>query len=168
MDDMRSVLFQLVGVKPSGPTDAAEVALALETADKQDAAIKEYGADWLVAVQFAIPGSVWAQPDFPGKFYKAQGVVGNFCYQEEDLDGKLAEPLPQFFQTWISKKGTDEAGRPKLPFDLCPKGTWPKGACYYSRCLKSGHNWRQCPLLALNVAKNPEAPLAVEDTMDIE
>ncbi|KAA6421385.1 MAG: hypothetical protein FRX49_08662 [Trebouxia sp. A1-2] len=124
MDDMRSVLFQLVGVKPSGPTDAAEVALALETADKQDAAIKEYGADWLVAVQFAIPGSVWAQPDFPGKFYKAQGVVGNFCYQEEATvktvkwTGDTAETgfgwqacraSSPFFQTWISKKGTDEA-----------------------------------------------------------
>ena len=73
-----------------------------------------------------------------------------------DVNGKLAEPLRSFFQNWIQELDQDEAGRAKLPFDLCPQGSWPKGACFYKRCLKPGHAWRQCPLLARHVARKFE------------
>ncbi|DBA79285.1 TPA: hypothetical protein ACH3X2_007831 [Trebouxia sp. C0005] len=70
--ELKSLLFQSTGFKRPGPTDAAGVASTLETADKQDAAVKEFGAEWLVSVQSLIPVTVWAQEDFPGKFCKVK------------------------------------------------------------------------------------------------
>lgn len=48
MDELNILLLQSTGVKLPGPADAAQVASALETASKQDAAIQEFGAEWLV------------------------------------------------------------------------------------------------------------------------
>ncbi|DBA79292.1 TPA: hypothetical protein ACH3X2_007812 [Trebouxia sp. C0005] len=70
--ELKSLLLQSTGFKLPGPTDAAGVASTLETADKQDAAVKEFGAEWLVSVQSLIPVTVWAQEDFPGKFCKVK------------------------------------------------------------------------------------------------
>ncbi|DBA88055.1 TPA: hypothetical protein ACH3X2_005057 [Trebouxia sp. C0005] len=48
--ELKSLLLQSTGFKLPGPTDAAGVASTLETADKQeDAAVKEFGAEWLVS-----------------------------------------------------------------------------------------------------------------------
>ncbi|KAL0022449.1 hypothetical protein WJX79_001575 [Trebouxia sp. C0005] len=124
------------GFKLPGPTDPADIALALETADKQDAAIREFGAEWLVSVQASVPSGLWAQGDFPVKFTKAK---------ESLASAHKKRPYPP---TAASARVEPRAQRP--------------------RCLKPGHAWRQCPLLARHVARKFEAPLAVEDTMDIE
>ncbi|KAL0026126.1 hypothetical protein WJX79_002295 [Trebouxia sp. C0005] len=72
MDELKSLCLQSTGVRLPGPTDPAQVALALETTDKQDAAIKDFGADWLVSVQASPLNSVCAQEDLPARFIKAK------------------------------------------------------------------------------------------------
>ena len=74
LDKLEALVMELIG-RSSGPTDSAGIASALETPAKQDAAIKSYGAQWLLSVQSEIPGTVWAQPDFPSKFAKATALL---------------------------------------------------------------------------------------------
>ena len=72
-----------------------------------------------------------------------------------DTEGKLAEPLPGFFQHWIAKCDKSDGGRPLLPDELLREGKLAPGQCYYTGCMKSGHRWDHCPKLAMHVAKNP-------------
>ena len=75
-----------------------------------------------------------------------------------DLNGKLCDPLPDFFSSWISGL-TGPAGNPDkkfLPQPLLTSGALKRGVCYYKGCAKPGHSWDHCPRLATHVAKNPQ------------
>ena len=73
-----------------------------------------------------------------------------------ELDGRLQEPLPAFFQQWIDNcPRSQSTGKPLLPENLLRDGRLPSGHCYYKGCDKPGHRWNLCPRLAMHVAKNP-------------
>ena len=74
-----------------------------------------------------------------------------------NLDGPLAEPIPGFFAEWIGKcVESPLTGKRHLPKSLCAfSNKQGQRVCYFKKCQKSGHNWMQCPKLALGIAKNP-------------
>ena len=73
-----------------------------------------------------------------------------------ELDGRLQEPLPAFFQQRIDNcPKSQSTGKPLLPENLLRDGRLPSGHCYYKGCDKPGHRWNLCPRLAMHVAKNP-------------
>lgn len=75
-----------------------------------------------------------------------------------DLEGRLAEPLPNFFAEWVAHcPKSDTTGKTLLPQDLLMEGKLPtqRDVCFYKGCKKSGHRWDHCPKLAMHVAKNP-------------
>ena len=71
------------------------------------------------------------------------------------MDGRLADPLPQFFQDWIAEQPISTAGKPNLPVELLRQDKLEPSSCYYKGCQKPGHRWDHCPKLAMHVAKNP-------------
>ena len=70
-----------------------------------------------------------------------------------DMEGRLADPLPQFFQSRIAEQPTSTAGRPNLPDELLRQDKLEPGSCYYKGCRKPGYRWNHCPKLAMHVAR---------------
>ncbi|KAL3135298.1 hypothetical protein ABBQ32_007496 [Trebouxia sp. C0010 RCD-2024] len=74
------------------------------------------------------------------------------CEQE----GRLADPLPAFFEDWKAKCPRFETtGKINLPQDLLMEGKLGGNICFHKGCRQPGHRWDHCPKLAMHVAKNP-------------